>query len=99
MSYSIKESCRMISKRNEVIRNQRESLVYLMAEKYREDAEYINRLLTFFSGDPFGLPTDEQRARVEKHLQNKANELYHQRASKDWCRNLILITGRSNDHG
>lgn len=78
---------------------QRRRMIYALALKYNEDVEYIERLITFFSGSFFALPTTEQKERLEKHLQNKTDELYHQRVSRKWNGNITLITGRSNDNG
>lgn len=90
---------RVVAKRYEKDLNLRKSLIYSLADKYQEDTEYINQLLTFFSGDPFGLPTGEQKERVEKHLQNKAEVPYCKRTNRNRYGNLILITGRSNGNG
>ncbi len=79
--------------------SQRRKIIQSLALEFGEDFEYIERLVTFFSGSFFGVPTTEQKERVEKHLQNKADEQYRQRINRKWNGNLIFFNGRSQDNG
>lgn len=89
----------LVLKRIDPDASQRRRIVQALALKYNEDCEYIERLLTFFSGSFYGLPTAEQKELLEKHLQNKAEAQRRERMSKNRYGNLTLITGRSNDNG
>lgn len=73
---------------------QRRRLVQSLSLKYSEEPDYIEKLITFFSGDPFGLPNDEQKERVEKHLQKRSDESYHQRVNRRWNGKLTLFVGK-----